>query len=510
MGLIKPTRRRFVELCFAAAASSAASSTGIGDRDTERDLDIKEAMKAVSIAISKAESDPNRPVYHFRPPANWNNDPNGPIWYNGWYHLFYQHNPYAAVWGHMHWGHARSRDLVNWEHLPIALWPSHDKGEEHCFSGGAMLAGDGRPRLIYTSIGDRDPEQWMAIPKDEELISWEKYSGNPVLALNIHGNWKVYDWRDPFLFREAGKTYMVCGGNINNRMQGGGAEVQLYVAAKADLSGWEYLGQVFDYLDREIVNIECPNLFKLGSKWVLMCSPHRSCEYFIGDLDLQRGKFIPERRGELDAGSAYASNILQDEHGRSLLWLWGKTNTNPDRGWNGCIVMPRLLGIGDDGFLRQNPSLEFESLRGDVRTVRTVILEEQSLALGEHISGDCLEIQVELRTRTAAAVGLRVRCNRDELSGTEISFTPKTGMIKIGNVEKLVGNQQPVRLRLFLDKCVMEAYVNDGQAAIFTTLDANVNDLGIAAFARDGTGQLDALKMWPLKPARFSLERFKI
>ena len=119
---------------------AAAAAVGSARADSENAA-VAEAMKAVAAAVPKAMADANRPVYHFHPPANWNNDPNGTIWYKGWHHLFYQHNPYGAVWGKMHWGHARSRDLVNWEHLPIALWPSKEKGEEHVFSGS-----DRRPR----------------------------------------------------------------------------------------------------------------------------------------------------------------------------------------------------------------------------------------------------------------------------------------------------------------------------------------------------------------------------
>ena len=85
---------------------------------------LKRAMESVSASIPTAAADPERPVYHFHPPANWHNDPNGTMFYRGWHHLFYQFNPYGSSWGHMHWGHARSRDLVNWEHLPIALAPS--------------------------------------------------------------------------------------------------------------------------------------------------------------------------------------------------------------------------------------------------------------------------------------------------------------------------------------------------------------------------------------------------
>ena len=460
-------------------------------------------MDSVNAAIPNAESDPERPVYHFHPPANWNNDPNGTIFYKGWHHLFYQFNPYGATWGHMHWGHARSRDLVNWGHLPIALWPSLEKGEEHVFSGGAIIAGDGRPRLFYTSIGKRDPEQWMAVPADDELLAWTKYPGNPVLTLAIHGGRKVDDWRDPFLFREAGKVYMVCGGNLNGRRSGGGGAVQLYESTRPDLTAWKYRGPVFEYRDRDVINIECPNLFKLGSKWVMLMSPHKSCEYFVGDLDLARGKFTPGTRGVLDAGTSYASNISYDAKGRCILWLWGKTDTNPEKSWNNCFVMPRILSIGGDGYLRQVPAPEFETLRAKALVVEAASLNNASLRLGPAISGNCLEIQAAFTMNSAMQAGLRVR------GRTEIAYNAKSGILTAGGARKMLGTGKSVRLRVFLDKRVLEVYANDGEAAIFTTIDGAETDLGIEAFAKDGAARLESLTAWPLKLARFSLDRFK-
>ena len=176
---------------------------------------IEEAMQSVANATAKAATDPTRPVYHFHPPANWMNDPNGTIYHNGWYHLFYQHNPYGDEWGHMHWGHARSADLVKWEHLPIALWPSLETGEEHVFSGCAAVNSDGTPLLIYTSVksGDHDNripnEQWAAIG-DADWITWQKHPENPILSLETHGGPTFEkDWRDPFIFTEAGRTFLV-------------------------------------------------------------------------------------------------------------------------------------------------------------------------------------------------------------------------------------------------------------------------------------------------------------
>src|SRR5512143_2188777 len=118
-----------------------------------------------------------RPRYHFLPPANWMNDPNGPIYYDGYYHLFYQHNPFADTWGNIHWGHARSRDLLYWEHLPIALRPAFELGEQHCYSGCAGVDDQGRVLLIYTSVGfERDgvhlPNQQWAALGSPDLVTW--------------------------------------------------------------------------------------------------------------------------------------------------------------------------------------------------------------------------------------------------------------------------------------------------------------------------------------------------
>src|SRR5215212_8769471 len=163
------SRRGFLETYAVAAAVPFYNRSQAGSP-------IDGPMVSLRAAVTQAEADPNRPVYHFRPPANWTNDPNGTIFYRGWHHLFYQLNPAAPRGGNQHWGHARSRDLVNWEHLPIALRPSTDKGERAIFSGGATLDAQGRPRLFYTSIGHPTPEQWMASPADpadDALIVWD-------------------------------------------------------------------------------------------------------------------------------------------------------------------------------------------------------------------------------------------------------------------------------------------------------------------------------------------------
>jgi beta-fructofuranosidase len=511
------SRRRFVQI----AAGAAVFPRRFVVRPDQAQA---EAMAAVQKAIPVAAADPERPVYHFRPPANWTNDPNGTIYYKGWHHLFYQLNPTAPRAGNQHWGHARSRDLVNWEHLPIAIWPSTDRGERAIYSGGAITAADGTVRLIYTSIGHPTPEQWMAVPLDDELIAWEKPSFNPVVTLAAHGAVEVSQWRDPFPFREAGRTYMVLGGNVNNSRGGGGVTL-LYRAANEDMTKWEYLGVLHRYLDRQIWNIECPNFFKLGNKWVLVVSPHQPCEYFIGEFDLSRPRFIAEGHGVLDAGNAYASNISTDDRGRTILWLWGRTSTDPEKGWNGVMVMPRLLSVGADGLLRQIPAPEFEKLRGQAIAVADREIPPGTVAPVDELRGDALEIDAEFVMGGAGEVGFDLRRSPDGKPGVTVRIA-RNGSLSVGTVRMPISRAlERYRLRVFLDKRVIEVYVNDGEAALYSTVDAGPQDLGVAIVANAPSGRgfgagrgnvpagpsrVQSFRAWPMNPASFSLERFKV
>ena len=494
------TRRNFIQACSVSAGASALAGS-------ENDSVIRGATESARAAIPRAANDPDRPIYHFHPPANWNNDPNGTIFYRGWHHLFYQFNPYGSLWGHMHWGHARSRDMVNWEHLPIALGPSEDKGETHVYSGAAILGRDGRPRIFYTSIGNRQPEQWLATPQDDDLLTWVKSPRNPILTTAAHGALKVDDWRDPFLFKIAAQTFMVCGGNTNGRRLGGGGAVQLYRATNDDMTEWKHLGPVFEYRNREVINIECPNLFPLDGKWVLLISPHKPCEYFIGTLDVDRPRFEPETRGILDAGNAYASNISVDDNGRTILWLWGRTNNPEAKGWNGVMVMPRILSIGGDGYLRQQPAPEFERLRGDTMQSSPVALSATPKLL-QGIRADSMEVEVELATGRAGAT-LELRRSKSSGPATTVAVSPD-GTLSVGAASTLLGRSDRHRLRIFVDRSVLEVYANDGMAALYGNLPAGPGDIEIAASARGEGSRLSAIRAWPLKGASFNLDRFSI
>jgi beta-fructofuranosidase len=467
-------------------------------------------MESVTAAIALAESDPNRPFYHFHPPANWNNDPNGTIFYQGWHHLFYQLNPYGATWGHMHWGHARSRDLVNWEHLPIALGPSVEKGEEHVFSGGAIPGPDGRPRLFYTSIGKRDPEQWMAQPVDDDLVVWRKRA-KPVLTLKNHGSLKVDEWRDPFPLPRSRTP--IWSAATSARKRGEAALFNVYEAASPDLTEWRTAASP---LNTATVACGISNAPTCSSSAQMGAADFRRIPASTSSAasDFARVKQEVSLACRFwDPGRSYASNISYDDRGRTLLWLWGRTDSDPAKGWQCCMTMPRVLSIDEDGFLRQNPAPEFETLRGDVRSMNAAPLDPKPLPLGDPFGGDSMEIEAAFTLEQAAAVGIRVRISGAGKPGAskaagEIVYTQGNGMFSVGAASAPIGRQKQVRMRIFLDKGVVEAFANEGAAAIFAPLQAGPADLGVEVFARGGKARLDSLRAWPLKPARMSLERF--
>src|SRR3989441_4905975 len=194
---------------FPAALLTLAFASSASAAEVTNDA-IARATEAIQAATPRAQSDPARPVFHVTAPAQWINDPNGPIYYRGRYHLFYQLHPFNDRSGPKYWGHVRSRDLAKWEALPIALAPSLNAGEAEVWSGCCTINGQGKPMIFYTSIApgksaQTHAEQWAAIG-DDDLLTWRKCSANPVLSEALHDGKKVYDWRDPFIFRDGNRT----------------------------------------------------------------------------------------------------------------------------------------------------------------------------------------------------------------------------------------------------------------------------------------------------------------
>ncbi len=283
--------------------------------------------------------------YHFEPKKGWMNDPNGLCKFNGVYHAFFQHYPYAKVWGPMHWGHAISKDLIHWEELPIALTP--DKPYENgggCFSGSAIEK-DGVLYLFYTSVSkELGQTQSLAISKDG--IIFEKYDKNPIIDKVPSEGSK--DFRDPKVFKYEDKYMMVCGSGKD-----GVGKVLLFESN--DLFNWSYVGVLFEDKNCGEV-IECPDFFKLGDDYILMFSMMNrdlySTNFIIGSFDGK--KFKEKRRVQNETGPGfYAPQTFFDGSRRIIIgWMysWKKA---PDKyaSYAGALSIPRELKIIDGNLI---------------------------------------------------------------------------------------------------------------------------------------------------------------
>ena len=379
-----------------AAGAAVPLLTGGADAVAE------EAAKTESdeALAARLAADPQRPQVHFLPAKNWMNDPNGPLWWQGQYHMFYQYNPHAAVWGDMHWGHAVSADMIHWQHRPVSLKPTRGSGDgEGCFSGTAVIDG-GKVKMLYTgvqesglmqaTVKDAPPyyreTQWMAVAEDAELSRWtkKKLLDAPPAGMEVNG------FRDPSPWRQGDSWYMVLASGRPNR----GGAVLLY--RSADLEHWEFQHilaergggkQSLDSFDPFEV-WECPEFFPLGDRHVLIFSAAGHTYWQSGKLDAATMHFEPTEGGVVDYGSFYAAKTQLDAQGRRIIWGWiGESRpaeVHRAAGWAGMMALPRVLDLGPDGRLRQRIADEAHSLRDSAWQLDTA---QSEAALREQLAG---------------------------------------------------------------------------------------------------------------------------
>jgi beta-fructofuranosidase len=462
------------------------------------------ATAAVEAATPRALADPTHPIFHVASPSQWMNDPNGPIFHKGFYHLFYQLHPFSDGSGPKYWGHVRSRNLVKWEHLPIALCPSADLGEAEIWSGCCTINGRGQPMIFYTSIAPGrsamdHAEQWAAT-SDHDLLHWRKSPANPVLSEALHGDRKIYDWRDPFVFHTAGKTFLVTGGNLN-QAKGGQAVVNIYQAENPELTKWTYRGIMFQHPDPEARTVECPNFFQLGRKWVLVMSPYGKVQYFIGDFDAATCRFQQLARGVVDFGpNFYAPNTMQLRDGRRLMWGW-VTGFPEGRGWNGCLSLPRELSLShktdsaDTWELKQEPAPELTKLREKPVKWQDLLLSERATVLTLPKT-NTLEINANLALQLAKTLSLEFTSGA--ASATPIKITVQDSELSVMESKtKLQQTQKDLKLRIFFDRSVMEVFVNG--TACFTKKITPLGPDPALALRVEGTATAELVEAWPMK-----------
>ncbi len=400
--------------------------------------------------------EPHRPRFHFSPPTSWMNDPNGLVYYDGEYHLFYQYYPDDTVWGPMHWGHAVSSDLVHWQQLPIALYP-----DEHgyIFSGSAVVdwrnrsgfGRDGQPPLvaIFTyhdpvrgKAGTNDHESQGIAWSNDRGRTWTKYEGNPVLP--NPGNHK--DFRDPKVFWHADSGRWVMALSATDHVE---------FWASPDLKQWAKLSEFGHGLGAHGGVWECPDLVRMAvqgseeSRWVLILNLNpggpqggSGTQYFVGDFDGQEFTLDPSFRRTLDAEGAVWLDSGRDDYagvtwsdvprrdGRTLFigWMgnWDYAQQVPTDPWRSAMTLPRELTLhrsGNGYRVWSAPVAELRGLRSASWHLEdSAVAADASLPLALPFPAAVSEVILEFRLPAGADCSLGLELGNDQGERYRVGF----------------------------------------------------------------------------------------
>lgn len=493
-----------------------------------------------AVAVSSYDEE-HRPQIHFSPPSQWMNDPNGMVYHEGEYHLFYQHYPDSNVWGPMHWGHAVSKDLVHWENLPIALYPD-ELG--YIFSGSAVMdyentsgfGEEGEPAMvaIYTyhdPLGEKGgtntfQTQGIAYSTDNGR-SWTKYEGNPVIP-----NPGLRDFRDPKVFwhAESGKWVMIFAR---------GNQVQIYNSA--DLKAWELVSEFGEDQGTHEGVWECPDLFELPiddsgeKKWMMIVSlgngnPNggSGTMYFVGDFD---GKtFTNENPKEevlwLEYGRDNYAGVswsdVPESDGRRIFmgWMsnWRYAQVVPTYAWRSAMTLARELTFTDykgKTVLKTTPVVENEAMRinesdlsvGEVAGLRPLGLLPNglmeislTLELDPTDNPEFIAIQLSNTKGEIVRIGYKTAANEyfiDRQNAGKSDFHEDFATLDVAPA--MLGEDNIIDMRLFVDVSSVELFADEGRTVMTDIYFPNETFNQLSLLVAKGKAKLLAGKVWELE-----------
>ena len=464
-----------------------------------------------------------RPTYHFSPLYGWMNDPNGMVYKDGEYHLFYQHNPYGSKWGNMHWGHAISKDLINWEHRPDAITPD---ALGTIFSGSAVVdtdntAGFGAGAIvaIYTQNSDRQVQS-IAYSTDNGR-SFTKYENNPVLTSDAR------DFRDPKVFwhKETQRWIMLLAV---------GQEMQIF--SSSNLKDWAFESSFGEGQGAHGGVWECPDLFELPvdgtneKKWVLLCNLNpggpfggSATQYFVGTFN---GKeFVnesPSKTKWMDWGKDHYATVTwsdaPDNRRIAIAWMsnWQYANDVPTFQYRSPNSVPRdlsLFTVDGETYLQSAPSPELLKLR-DISKKRSFKVNG-TRTIKDMIAGNegAYEIELTIENQYADVIGFRLyndkgeevdmqydmkekKFSMDRRKSGEVGFNENFPMLTWTTIES---GKDELKLRLFVDKSSVEAFVDGGRFVMTNQVFPSEPYTHIDFYSKGGAYKVDSFVIYKLK-----------
>ncbi|MBZ5857411.1 glycoside hydrolase family 32 protein [Flavihumibacter profundi] len=518
----------------------------------------KEVINTTREFRERLLADPYRPAYHFSFPEGDGRpgDPNGAFYANGQYHLMYLYNREGTGFS---WGHVSSSDLLHWRHHPDAIMPGN--GDEGCFSGGAFVDDDGSAILSYWMLwGNKGIG--LAKSTDHNFNQWKKLENNPVIKSTEWGITDMKDAKgkefhigsaDPSnIWKKDGKYYLLTGNLLvlrkyGSRGPGLPANMEdgpglppdslnyqgdhLYLFSSDNLNQWEYLHEFYKSDRKWTDNTEdnmCPSFLPLpsgpeggkpgGKHLLLFISHNKGAQYYVGNY--ANNLFYPGSHGRMtwNDNAYFAPEALVDDKGRQITWSW-IFDDRPDsaidyNGWTGTYGLARTLWSGEDGTLRMRPVKEYETLRMKESLLSDVNVNSGTEVKLEKPGNELMELEVTFRPNTAKQYGVKVNVSEDGREETVIYYDNSDKKLKVDTRKSGLGpgrkiieeaplelkNGEPLVLRIFIDKSIVEVFANDRQAIarrVYPTLGGK----GISLFAKGGNLKVKTVKAWELSPS---------
>jgi len=496
--------------------------------EQEAQLAVNPLLARLHAARRALASDLHRPVYHYVNPESTLNDPNGLCFWQGRWHLFYQ--AYPPEDPRQHWGHAVSDDLIHWRDLPYAIYPNP---EECVFSGSALVEDD---RVIAIYHGTKHGNI-VALSSDPLLLNWEKLTGQAVIPIDsADGSDLPYRIHDPCIWQKDGVYYALSNGRDWWRPLD-------YLFRSENLIDWEYLHPFIEG-DRFTLPGDdgaCPYFWPIGDRHILLFFSHLSGgQAFLGDYDTERDKFVVTSHhdfnfGAYGPGGIHAPSATPDGEG-GVVVIFNMNPAKPTEGWDQIMTLPRRLTLLGPDTLGVEPAGAVESLRGAHQQVRGMTLPANQEVVLDGIAGNALEILAEIDTAGASSVELNVlrapgreeytrivffrergfwewesyadegasgrKAARESLVSIDTSYSstlpdvraraPETGPVYLAPDE-------PLRLRVFVDKSVVEVFVNGRQCLAVRVYPGRSDSTGVSLRAQGQDAHLRSLDAWQME-----------
>ena len=458
--------------------------------------------------------DPYRPHYHFAIPEGvaFPFDPNGNVFWRGRHHMGYIYQEF----GQHYWGHVSSLDLLHWRHHQPYLAPSLDSPETSIFSGNSFLDKGGRRVLcMYYGCGAGVSLAWS---DDADLENWHKVKGNPIVPNPADPAKAGYVTADPCGWIHEGVYYAMFGGAVWK---------------SKNLTKWTrcgpFLAHAYPGVDLD-EDISCPDFFPMGDKWVMVCLSHRlGARYYVGRWENEQ--FYPEYHEMITYADSqlFAPESHTDDKGRRIFFAWVLDSRNDvariPSGWSGMMCLPRVLTLGADNRFLMSPIEELQTLRYNPVAWKNLPLRagRETTIPFDAVTPNVFELEAEL-AGDAAELGVKVCCSADGKHEALIGYDREKGTLKIDTTRSgdnqlgdlsitgtflrkrvesapmKLGRNEPLRLRVFVDRCMVEVFANGGRLALSRFLCPPPGASGIKLYAKGGPARAKALTVWDIMP----------